>query len=184
MKNLIFVLAIISSIILIFAFTTQEEKSIGAIGDVKYSVLPPQAFKVENGKGWVLMDDNIPLENSKLKIIHHIDSVPDARGMFIRGLDKNGKNGDVFFKEEGRPRTIQDPQKDAIENHRHAIQAYETSKHAHKDGGSIFITLYADKKHSYRSVDRISYGVKEGEKKSTETRPKNIALYVYIKIND
>jgi hypothetical protein len=179
MKQTLITLAIVGTILTIFAFTNSDNKSVGAIGDVKYSVLPPDKFKEENGNGWVLMDNNIPLQGSNLNTKHGITSLPDARGVFIRSLNlnRNDEKADPFSKENNRHRLVGEFQNDQIKLHKHEM--------------SISAGAYRGWAGGWGGVGGTNPILAPGEDKlyakelgGEETRPKNIALYTYIKINN
>jgi hypothetical protein len=174
MKQTITTLVIAGTILAIFAFKTLENKSVGAIGDVKYSVLPPDKFREENGAGWVLMDNKIPLETSDLNSKHGITELPDARGLFIRGLNliRSDDKADPFLQENRRQRLVGDYQADCIIKHQHPISTGVTDDNpGSKVRGGIF-------------ARNSSSGLSENNEGCVETRPKNIAFYIYVKIND
>lgn len=156
----------------------EDVVNIGAIGDVKYSVLAPDKFKEHNGEGWVLMDNNMPISGSKLGD-EGILELPDARGMFIRGLnlDRDDELADPYLKEKSQARVLGDYQADSFKSHQHSLNyaiGFSNLGNGHPfrisgdDGGpwgGVVYTLTAEA---------------TGE---IETRPKNIALYIYVKIN-
>lgn len=163
-------------ILLAMAFSTPNAPNVGAIGDVKYSVLPPDKFIEENGTGWVLMDDKIPLSGSILKQKHGVTELPDSRGLFIRSLNlsRTGDHSDPFKTESPNKeeRKMGEYQEDAVQEHFHSQQKW-TSR------GDDFRVNNA------YGVGTIPTGGVEGARKSNyETRPKNIALYTYVKINN
>lgn len=150
----------------------------GAVGDVKYSVLPPEKFRSVNGPNWYLLDDQVPLVNSKLASLEFgITALPDARGMFIRGLNDNRSDAyaDPFSQENNnRMRKITDIQSDDFKRHNHPING----RFMEAEGGRGFNGYGLN---SNSAVGYQTYSTSENG--GNETRPKNIALYVYIKIN-
>ena len=172
MKQTVITLAFVGTILTIMAFSNSDTKSIGAIGDVKYSVLPPDKFKEENGNGWVLMDDKIPLQNSDLNTKHGITKLPDARGLFIRGLNlkRSDDKADPYKSEnDDKERLVGDYQEDMLKRHSHKYLSADRKDVSGKGSKSDF-----------------AWNSKEYTSKPTgglETRPKNIALFTYIKIN-
>lgn len=177
MKQTLITLAIVGTILTIMAFTNSDTKSVGAIGDVKYSVLPPDKFKDENGNGWVLMDNKIPLQGSDLNTKHGITALPDARGLFIRSLNvnRNDDKVDKFKEENNRERLMGEYQNDDIIEHSHSI----TRDTRWGQGNHYGAGWAAQDGHNGNSTVTT-----DGNPKGKETRPKNIALYTYIKIND
>lgn len=168
---------IISAILVFMSFSNFQKKSEGSIGDVKYSVLDPVKFIEENGDGWVLMDDRIPLQGSVLYNKHGITSIPDARGLFIRSLNlnRNDDKADPFTKENNIQRKMGDFQNDQIKSHNHDI----SGRYLEGQSGSGF-NGYGFESNSRPGQKNFSTSSPGGE----ETRPRNIALYTYIKINE
>lgn len=62
--------------------------SSGTLGDVKYSILAPTEFQKLNGNEWKLMDGQ-SIVGTKLSQMTGKSALPDARGMFIRGMNAN-----------------------------------------------------------------------------------------------
>lgn len=60
----------------------------GTLGDVKYSILAPTEFQKLNGNEWSLMDGQ-SIVGTKLSQMTGRSALPDARGMFIRGMNAN-----------------------------------------------------------------------------------------------
>jgi hypothetical protein len=182
MRQTIITLGIVGTILTILAFTKSENKSVGAIGDVKYSILPPDKFKEENGNGWVLMDNNIPLQGSNLNTKHGLTSIPDARGLFIRGLNlrRNDSYSDLFSMENGRERMAGEYQLDGIKKHKHNFSdAYFAEINCGNQG--LIGSKSSDSDNGRCESNDVT---DDGIALIEETRPKNIALYTYIKIND
>jgi hypothetical protein len=171
MKTTIYSFVALASILTIISFSRNEIKSVGAIGDVKYSVLAPEKFREENGNGWVLMDDKVPVIGSDLNKKHGITEIPDVRGLFIRSLNltRSDKKTDQFFNENKRQRLVGEYQSDTLKSHNHKYKSSSTKPVSGKGSWSQF---------AWDPAEYISdnYG-------GLETRPKNIALYTYIKIN-
>lgn len=135
----------------------------GTVGDVKFSVLAPDKFKTENGDGWRLLDGS-NISNTELEGLIDSVTLPDARGMFIRGMNVGGG-------QDPDNRKMGDPQSDSIKDHTHAIttRSFVDQLSAGICGSSSNATAHG------------STGSNDGA--STETRPKNIALYIYIKVS-
>lgn len=151
-------------------------KSEGSIGDVKYSVLPPDQFREENGNGWFLMDDTVPLAGSDLNLKFGVTVIPDARGLFIRSL--NGRRDDAIsdrfaIENGGRSRLMGEYQDDSFREHNHGlnlITGHGVWTHGDNTPGQGWACQWHPKQTHFQGAG--------------ETRPKNIALYTYIKISD
>lgn len=173
------------------------------IGDVKYSVLPPEAFTNIHGKEWALAAGqetyaidgrSVVVSKTKLGKLLQIDRLPDARGMFIRGVD----DGRLIDTDHGRNVEFgsNDYQKDTTRIPRERRFTGETGKngaHTHRYGNTKEDVAAS----SYHAVnDAQNEGSFETSKNGLhqhelhidgggdqETRPVNIAMYVYIKVN-
>lgn len=131
------------------------------VGDIVYSILKPEDFRKEHGGGWVLMQGDT-VRDSRLSKDYGISIVPNTCGRFIRGMNYNGKGDDP------ETRTVGSFQDDAFERHSHHGAVGEL--HGGLDGGgSGSIVVRRDP---------------TSETGGDETRPKNVAFYTYIKIND
>ncbi|MCW3109930.1 MAG: hypothetical protein JWQ09_4436 [Segetibacter sp.] len=180
-KTIISTLAIpfILTIILAFKFD-KNLNEFGAIGDVKYSILSPDKFNQVNGRGWVLMNGSSTAEvadlfrNSELHNALQVPSLPDARGVFLRGMNKGreAENGDP----DGE-RNVGDVQRDTFKSHTHVIYYFQG---VHWDFSG---QKFAGAVKPMMDGQGVAPGEPTGEKGGNETRPRNIALFVYIKIN-
>jgi hypothetical protein len=186
MKNpiLLFILALI-----IMGLTTTSEnnyeKSNGTIGDVKYSILSPSTF-IEENPGWVLMDGK-SYPDSDLALLTGISKLPNATNNFIRGMSSGRKVGDFEKYRTALPYLDFKIEVKSNGKHSHNFDFGRSDKAAgsqfdktrfidldiSNDGGRIWTEDAG--RHSHTA--KISGG-------DYETRPDNIALYVYIKINN
>jgi|GEM_PF-1244458 len=109
---------------------------------------------------------------------------PDLRGVFIRGLNQFLKDKDEPKLEETRkdPEDDRNPssfQKDGFSEHAHTeFVTYYTGSTGATEGNKSGVCNYPNSPHGV-----YSSGVKTSYEGIEETRPKNIALYYYIKIN-
>jgi len=179
-RSLVFLLLIGVTVAVTASRYQSSPPSIGAIGDVKYSVLDPEKFKEKNGEGWVLMDDR-DIKGSDLHKLTGLDKLPDARGIFIRGmnLDRKSEEGDA---EGNRP--LGKYQKDSFAKHSHKFNdAYfaDATPNCNEKYGKNWLGE-KDGDVDNRICDNLEKETEPvGEK---ETRPRNIALYTYIKISN
>ena len=155
-----------------------KHPNLGALGDVKYSVLKETEFQRMNGTGWILMDGR-DINNTDLCKLGNVCKILDARGEFIRGWNQDRIDGDPFQKENNKERTLSDYQDDALQNHTHdSMQTISGSVGA--DKGYI-----ARGTKDYQIGGTIGKAKVNGAQSSEyETRPKNISLYIYIKVNN
>lgn len=159
------------------------------IGDVVYSLLPPELFQKVHPGRWMLLDGSaLPTDaalHTFLQAEGRVDllasapdspaRIPDARGVFIRGLNlgRDAVQGDPA----GSDRKMGSWQQDQVGKHRHEYRAYN-SKRSGKADQDRFNAANMESPNQTTTADAGFDG------NDTETRPKNIALYVYIKIAD
>jgi hypothetical protein len=174
MKNIFLILLCVFGVVLLVGFQnnqqSQTHQNTGMVGDVKFSTLEPALFKKVNGEGWVLMDGrNIVGED--LADLMKIQNIPDARGVFIRGMNlgRETSTGDP----DGTNRTVGSFQADQLGQHSHIAPV--------GDGGGGEPGKYIDRTHN-PNAEGIRPAVSTKPAGGTETRPRNITLYAYIKI--
>jgi hypothetical protein len=174
MKYLI-IIVLIAGPLIVYGFMRQEVKSTGMIGDIRYSILPPDKFDSINGKGWILLDGR-DIKGSDLQIGGNVNEIPDARGMFIRGLNLKRTDGkqDPFDIEHSRERLAGEYEEDAFKAHHHPLSFAPATGQVINTTENNFYNEFVGRK------DKIIIKDDGG----TETRPKNIALFIYIKINN
>jgi hypothetical protein len=141
------------------------------IGTILPSMLGPNLFAAivgdPEGSKWVLADGRPVDKESEYYKNLSAKKVPDLRGVFLRGLDKGGKRDP-----DGKNRKAGDLQEDAFKKHRHGYPtAGGTKKKEWRGSGKIKVSL------AFHQQGFVNI---EGDH---ETRPKNVAVYYYIKIN-
>src|SRR5476649_838131 len=106
-------------LMLLLFFIVKLGYSQETIGDVKYSILPPAQF-LKASHGWILLDGGASSQalfiKSDLHLKYGVNTLPDARGLFIRGMNegRDGKSGDP---DGNRP--VGNPQTDVFKQHHH-----------------------------------------------------------------
>lgn len=158
------------------------------VGLIHASILPPQAFAVEVSDPeqydptitkWVLADGR-DITGSRLADITADPLVPDLRGMFLRGLNVGRDDG--LEDPDGATRESGDLQEDQFQGHGHqhdmasGIANYPPGTLAGTYGTGVMSP-------NTRVLDPISLQKFGDAKFGRETRPKNVAVYYYIKIN-
>ena len=212
MKNYNYIVSITFLIALVgFGFSNQNTISKGSLGDVKYSILPPEQFKKLNGNGWQWMDgsdiDKTDLHDFLIAerlqgILTNGKKLPNANGMFIRSM--GFQNGIASDNRDRKVGSIQDYGTKLPKSKFQGSGNGKTStngEHSHdttlgwgggpKNEGKIRTSSNSPKNmwggeikksgkhyHNY-SMDNIK--IRGGD---NETRPKNIAFYAYIKVNE
>jgi hypothetical protein len=188
----------------------QEVVCSGAVGDVKYSILNPTQFAAVNGNCWVPMDGG-NMAGSKLATIIGGTTVPNAGGLFLRGQEFSGQtaNHDPDRTSVSTIATLQDQ---AFLSHNHGGNTVSGGLHSHSiyDPGHSHVWnfgLSRDDEGSGGSDDEFTrtsgttydavrasttgISINNGgthshainSEGSTETRPKNLNLWTYIRIN-
>lgn len=182
-KTILFILFVNLIVLLSISFSNKYDiQDEGKIGDVKYSVLDENKFRQQNGNGWVLMNGDT-LDKNKTELNQYIqlagEIIPDGRGVFIRGM-----NG-LRPLTEGDPqenRRVGEYQNDQLIRHTHAVTVYHS--HASGAGDAVGGHISADGTDRFFSTYQTGEGTEFNNKFGEETRPRNIALYVYIKISE
>jgi hypothetical protein len=172
-----------------YAFSVNSAQTVvcsGAVGDVKYSILDPAQFAAVNGSCWVPMDGRALAATDKLKLAAPaLTNVPDGSGLFIRAQEfSNGADNDPVRNSSSAIGTLQ---ADEFKSHTHDMN--DAGNHRHPMGTRGF-EGNGLKGADGSNDDQDAYTQFAGEHKHTilatgglETRPKNINLWVYIRIN-
>lgn len=173
----------------------------GAVGDVKYSILDPTQFAAVNGPCWVPMDGRALAVTDQLRIVSGLTSVPDGGGLFLRGQEFSGSPNNDPDRTSGS--TIAQIQNDEIRSHNHTTGS--DGGHAHDvpydsggggngyfgsmlwftnvDDGGTFHTGFAEANGAGRTSSNGSHTHSISSTGGNETRPKNLNMWVYIRIN-
>lgn len=150
----------------------------GVVGDIKYSVLPPEKFQQLNGECWILADGR-QVTSSKVAQLSGLQKIPDYQGVFIRGME---------LRTTGRKdpdRSVTAPvgqyQSDVYKSHSHSFQYLMATEWVNvskpiNTGVEEYPSTLVFSNREWYSGNTISVG---GE----ETRPKNATAYTYIRIN-
>lgn len=176
-----------------YAFAVFETICSGSVGDVKHSILNPTQFAQANGSCWVPMDGRL-ITGSKLGILLGITNLPDGSGLFLRAQEFAGAaNNDPDRTSSSQIATIQNHSYTA---HNHSLND-PGHGHSFNDkfpstvgssydvaGGRTYIdpntnNLSSENNTTFNSFANISV-VYSGQ---TETRPKNINAWIYVRIN-
>ena len=176
-----------------YAFAVQEVTCSGAVGDVKYSILDPVQFAAVNGTCWIPMDGRA-IPGSKLQNILGVNNVPDGSGLFVRMQEYNEVNN------YDPDRTINSPvaniQFGAVKPHTHSVME-EAHNHLLIENfrTSVGITGYAanvaqsfsvaddSTTESTKTTQSATSGVSINTSGATETRPKNLNFWIYVRID-
>ena len=153
------------------------------VGAVIPSMFPLDKELRDGRKIWAPADGSpVPPDSKYAKVISQQNwpdsargHLPDLRNMFIRGLNSFNKEKprtDSFAGDNGRfPGSTQE---DSLESHSHRY--IKTHSFAHRTGSPTMKFFDGGGGPTYTETDTTKSGGKE-------TRPNNVALYYYIKIN-
>jgi len=181
-----------------YAVAAQQVVCSGSIGDVKYSLLNPTQFAMVNGDCWVPMDGR-EIPNSKLEVSFGIGTAPDGSGLFIRSQEFTNS---PTTNDPGRTTSssIATFQADEVLGHGHTANNGVGHTHLFYDTRqqeSVYYTYGGilpcincgydiGGQFSFpnvRTTSSSTTGISVGNNTGPETRPKNLNLYAYIRIN-
>ncbi len=154
----------------------------GAVGDVKYSILPLDQFRQENGDCWVLMNGAGLSSDTKLNAAYGVAELPDARGLFLRAHDdRNSNRQDPSRSADTPPGTYVG---DEIRSHNHdrGVSHSNSFPEAISDAEQNQSGSVEDRSY-FGPTTTSTTGISIQHTGGAETRPKSINLYVYIRIN-
>jgi len=189
LNNTQLILLFIFVVILLFSFReAQTPNGEVPIGTVVHSILPPDYFLAEY-PNWVLLDGRPLKKDSKLNSLVtsyseiSMDSIPNGLGAFIRISNYNGKGLD-----KDSIRQIGSFQEDRTRLPKNSFTGighfnYVNSKNyvILDASGTMMPTTLPKFKTSEVDTSRTKVLIDGGG--DFETRPKNISLFAYIKIN-
>jgi len=176
--QLSFCLLVITGPIIIMASRYPNDTS--SAGDVVYSILDPDHFYTTHDKSkWALLDGR-NINGSDLTTLG-VHKIPDARGVFIRAMDLGRNDIDGKGDPDSHTRNVTDIQMDGLKSHQHNFQDAYFSE---IDCGGNHGFIGASGNDHDNSPCKMPNITDAGIGTISETRPKNIALYIYIRINN
>lgn len=184
-----------------YSFGTNKAQEVvcsGAVGDVKYSILNPTQFADVNGPCWVPMDGR-SMTGSKLATILGGSTVPNAGGLFLRGQESANGSTDND-PDRTLSSTIAILQNDTFKSHAHTGNTSSAGQHQHNisyntrrlnnwrvaDGNSSidFGGVNIDTGSGITDSNGLhTHSLTIDSNGTAETRPKNLNLWTYIRIN-
>jgi hypothetical protein len=138
------------------------------VGTVIASYLAPPRMTERYGAQWALADGSEVSTKTAFYEITGKTQLPDLRGMFIRGLNADRRDGKQ--DPEGDRRGVGEYQGDELKVHYHDNLA-----------AGIWGRSFKGEDGSPKTAHEKKDG-KTGVTGGTETRPRNIALYYYIRV--
>jgi hypothetical protein len=182
----------------------------GGLGDIVMSVLPPDLFKQEYGDCWEPMN-GLTATGTELQEITGLSIVPDAQGKFIRGYDGRVGN-ENRDPDRGVSPPVATLQGYALKNHehpveeeehRHPLQDFFNREEKTSNGSNKTDVAEPFPNATQQDTTAVAYTnvtvMGEGEQLRyfkmnqqfniveyiidlTESRPKNINLYLYMRV--
>lgn len=174
-----------------YTFASATVVCSGALGDVKYSILNPAKFAEENGDCWVPMDGR-SIAGSRLSASLGISNLPDAGGTFFRAQEF--ATSPDYDRGRSSSSPIATVQGDDVKPHNHSMNS--AGHHSHQYGGlSTTVPTNVQCNNCYQNVllptgNTTPNTSGAGDHTHTinnnsgdETRPVNLNLWAYIRIN-
>ncbi|MBL7795861.1 MAG: hypothetical protein JNJ90_05090 [Saprospiraceae bacterium] len=189
-----------------YAFSVYSAVCSGAVGDIKFSILNPTDFALENGPCWVPMKGQ-SLAGSKLAQYtgsYNNSNLPDGSGRFIRAQEFPGSPNNIDDDRDSNT-PIGQAQGESFRGHNHTMQ--NAGAHTH----TIILGHNRDDEGGGGGPDDWSFndGSDDGSRPprdistvpghsvstngshthtidpagGTETRPDNLNFWIYIRIN-
>jgi len=148
------------------------DSKVAQIGDIVHSMLTEAQFQAERDGTWVLADGR-SVTGDGYETITGNTNIPDLRGKFLRG--KNNGTSTTEGNTSGEV-NLGTPQTDAFQGHQHR---FDSQPFADASGGGAgnFGNIPKD------TFGIVSDGVNGTPRTSSETRPKNVTVNYFIKIN-
>jgi hypothetical protein len=174
-----------------YAFSVYTTVCSGAVGDVKYSILNPTQFAQANGACWVPMDGRALAVTDQLRSQFGWTNVPDAGGLFMRAQEFSTSPDRDASRTSASP--IGAFQDQAVQTHGHNVSDPghgHTFNDTYRDQGGTSYDIAGGQRFSgglTSSSDNTSNdatGISiPSSGNGPETRPRNINLWAYIRIN-
>jgi hypothetical protein len=139
------------------------------VGSVIASYLAPPRMQERYGAQWALADGREVSTKTAFYEITGKTQLPDLRGMFIRGLNVERKDDNRDL--DGDNRKVGEYQADELKAHYHDNPA-----------AGIWGRSFKGENGAPKTAHELKGG-KTGTTGGKETRPRNVALYYYIRID-
>ncbi len=174
----------------------------GVVGDIVASMLTPEEFRALRGDGWVLADGRAH-PGSTYEDITGRETVPDLRGVFLRGKDHGRMDDDGRGNPDG-DLALGEWQGDAFEQHSHEVLLHVDAEelieppeegaggngengndNGNENGEDNGDPVMEDGPALPFSVisDDWKYSVETSEDGEAETRPRSVTVNYFIKID-
>lgn len=145
----------------------------GIIGEIKQSILTEGQMNVITSD-WVLADGRSVVGSSYSTLTGN-NTIPDLRGQFLRGLDPSGT-----VDPDGGSRTLGETQLDSYKSHKHGSGTFNNYATVN---GSFSSTQGTIGLHAGTQSSTNQVATTDADAGDVETRPKNVSVNYFIKIN-
>lgn len=162
-----------------------EQGDLNPVGMIVQSMLNETQFQALNGSNWILADGR-SVAGSTYATVTQSANIPDLRGMTLRGKNNGRSDGN---QDPGGERALGNFQNDQMQGHNHAVSggAYQVYNDYTVAGGAFarvtwaqaYVNLLNPLTANTPTTDGINGSVRVG----AETRMRNVAVNVFIKIN-
>jgi hypothetical protein len=156
-----------------------------SIGDIRHSRLSEEQFQALNGNSWVLYDDR-NVEGTDLASLTGMTVLDDARGLVLRG--KNHGRNDGF--EDETERALGSNQMDQMQkieggplDRVWALSGSAGALRSTVSGTSARATTGSNSERQFSFDSSFSPNARTSATNAGETRMRNIAVNIFIKIN-
>lgn len=157
------------------------DSSSAAVGSIQASLLTEAEFQSIFGTGWVLARGQ-SVSGSKYTSLTGVSSVPDLRGQFLRGKNNGRSDGN---QDPGGERNLRDGviQQDQYQGHTHSTGSTISGA----GGGLVYLQppgLSNNQVSGYVTKGNFADEVGNGTPRTgNETRPRNVTVNYFIRIN-
>lgn len=143
--------------------TKAPANSVGVIGTIVASMLSEAQYQRLAGPGWVVADGR-KVPGSLYARYTNRDAVPDLRGMFLRGQNSNRNDG----QQNPELKQLGEYQADEFKSHAHSVP-HPSGRDGNRSG--------------QQDAWYGNGGTSTGAAGGTETRPRNVTVNFFIRIN-
>jgi len=166
-----------------------EQGDLNPVGMIVQSMLTEAQFQVLNGTNWILADGR-SVAGSAYATVTGNANVPDARGLFLRAAGTRGSAIGGITYAGG---SVGDANGDTIQGHKHNDSGHQHSQTGSQswnapgglDAGNVNGTAVnlSNTNDGYANLGDPTTTTYGTPRIGSETRPANLAVNIFIKIN-